>query len=51
MIVADRSETSAPPIKERIPIREITSRFSGARTPKPPRIIPIEPILANPQRI
>ena len=51
IIVADSTETRAPPIMAGTPIREINPRFSGANTPNPPNKIPIDDILANPQRI
>lgn len=50
-MVADKTETKAPPTIALNPVREIISFFSGAKTPNPPNNIPIEEILANPHKI
>ena len=50
-MVADKTETKAPPIIALKPVREIKPFFSGASTPSPPNNIPIEDILANPHKI
>ena len=49
MIVADNTETKAPPIMVGTPSLVIKSCLLGARTHNPPSMIPIEEILAKPQ--
>ena len=50
-IVADKTETSAPPIIVGMPMREIISRLLGASTLSPPKRMPMEEMLANPHKM
>ena len=50
-MVAERTETNAPPIIEGTPNRVIKGRLSGTNTHIPHIKIPIEEILAKPHNI